>query len=378
MSPKMRVLIISVAICIITCFSQFSYISIGADGTKKAVIDISKIDFKTSLEWEKNEHENILNKINAILGTGKDKDTFVNLFKVRLNNVSKEFKYEVISIIYVDDKFKLYMFGVDNDLNVKLLCTYDNEGDIINNVKVDVYYNSDYLEILSQRPFSAAYRTVVLRWNGSKFQRIYGESGDPTQEDLNKIKALIAKGEFKKAEKIEVGLYPDFYYDYNNMGVYAVKTTHKQALNQYKKKNIKKAIKTIEWGIDFYFNNDHVRFYDEEFNWRDPRNINKDKIDKCFSEMQLNKKLSLQELAAVFNDYAFFLSESNQSRKAEAYLLQVIKLNPKRVVAYINLGDVSWKLGKKAEARKYYKNYLDLLGKNKKNVPERVYERLNV
>lgn len=54
----------------------------------------------------------------------------------------------------------------------------------------------------------------------------------------------------------------------------------------------------------------------------------------------------------LINDKAYFLEKINQD-KTSAYILErVIEKNPDRVVAWLNLGDVYWKLNKKELAKK--------------------------
>lgn len=45
--------------------------------------------------------------------------------------------------------------------------------------------------------------------------------------------------------------------------------------------------------------------------------------------------------------------------EAEPIRLQVIAKAPDRTVAYLNLADVSWELGKQAAAKAHYQKYLD-------------------
>lgn len=77
----------------------------------------------------------------------------------------------------------------------------------------------------------------------------------------------------------------------------------------------------------------------------------------------------------MVNDYAFFLAESGKTDKAEPLLSQVIKAAPDRAVAYLNLADVQWGLGKKEEAKPNYRKYLELLGNNRSVAPQRVLDR---
>ena len=81
----------------------------------------------------------------------------------------------------------------------------------------------------------------------------------------------------------------------------------------------------------------------------------------------------------LINDKAYFLEKINQN-KTSAYILEkIIEKKPERVVAWLNLGDVYWKLNKKEEAKEKYKKYISLMksqNKDLKKIPARVNERI--
>lgn len=53
-------------------------------------------------------------------------------------------------------------------------------------------------------------------------------------------------------------------------------------------------------------------------------------------------------------------------------MLQVL---PDRTVAYLNLADVTWNLGKTDEAKGFYAQYLVRMRQHSEAVPARVHER---
>lgn len=81
--------------------------------------------------------------------------------------------------------------------------------------------------------------------------------------------------------------------------------------------------------------------------------------------------------AAALNDYAFILATKTKGNgaKAASLLRSVLTLDPKRAVAYLNLADVLWGQGKKAEAREQYRRYHELSGGQAKDIPPRVLDR---
>ncbi|MBL3658889.1 tetratricopeptide repeat protein [Fulvivirga sediminis] len=79
-----------------------------------------------------------------------------------------------------------------------------------------------------------------------------------------------------------------------------------------------------------------------------------------------------------YNDIAYYLEQSGAYVEAENILNIIIDKYPERTVAYINLGDAYWGLGKKEEAREAYYSYIHKMkeaGKESK-IPTRVHDRL--
>ena len=80
-----------------------------------------------------------------------------------------------------------------------------------------------------------------------------------------------------------------------------------------------------------------------------------------------------------YNNIAYYLQKAGHNREAIVLLEKIIEMFPKRLVAYYNLGDAYWALGKKSKAQKYYGDYMQLMkiaGKEKK-IPKVVKERYN-
>lgn len=92
---------------------------------------------------------------------------------------------------------------------------------------------------------------------------------------------------------------------------------------------------------------------------------------------ELLQKETEVDKAAALNDYAFILATKTKGNgaKAAALLAQVLAMDPKRTVAYLNLADVLWGLGKRAEAKTHYAHYVELSGKEAKDLPERARTR---
>ncbi len=77
------------------------------------------------------------------------------------------------------------------------------------------------------------------------------------------------------------------------------------------------------------------------------------------------------------NNMAYYLEQSGLYKEAIYLLEKIIENFPDRTVAYINLGDAYWGLGKKEHAKNAYLVYVEqMTSKNKKEkIPKRVLER---
>jgi len=80
----------------------------------------------------------------------------------------------------------------------------------------------------------------------------------------------------------------------------------------------------------------------------------------------------------ILNDYGFFLSLAERRRAAVLVLAYVIKREPARAVAHLNIADVFFDQKAADEARAHYRTYHDLMLKadKKDKIPARVFERV--
>jgi len=81
---------------------------------------------------------------------------------------------------------------------------------------------------------------------------------------------------------------------------------------------------------------------------------------------------------AQLNNIAYYLQKSGDNLEAVMLLEVLLKEFPKRTVAYYNLGDAYWALGRKKEAKKVYETYVkQMIAKGKeKRIPKVVKERI--
>lgn len=80
------------------------------------------------------------------------------------------------------------------------------------------------------------------------------------------------------------------------------------------------------------------------------------------------------------NNQAFALEKIGANEESKTLLEEITSQFPDRIVAYLNLGDVYWKLNEKDKAKENYIQYISLMKSQKKNlskIPKRVYDRTN-
>ncbi len=273
------------------------------------------------------------------------------------------------------DTAYLFLFGTDNLYEeVKLLDKYEfGENAYVNMAKSDVSVEGGKITVWSQMPFRASEQIFNLEWDGTVLKLVDTTWQDPTEEYYTELEELVKEWKFDEAIAMEGDpMYPLFYPDhYYGIPQLAIEEGHKYALTKYKSSDVKEAARVLKWGIDQYL---FAQTFDEL------NASNMENIDSLLEEEEYSAakdyRIDIKKFAGILNDYAFFQSEMGNNKDAESYLNKVIELDSSRIVAYINLGDVKWNLGKKEEAKKYYREYLRLLGDNTKNVPSRVFERL--
>lgn len=80
------------------------------------------------------------------------------------------------------------------------------------------------------------------------------------------------------------------------------------------------------------------------------------------------------------NNQAFALEKLGANEESKTLLEEITRQFPDRIVAYLNLADVFWKLNEKDKAKENYIQYISLMKSQKKDlskIPKRVYDRTN-
>jgi len=80
----------------------------------------------------------------------------------------------------------------------------------------------------------------------------------------------------------------------------------------------------------------------------------------------------------IFNDLGYFLEQTGYFTNAVDILTAVIKYNPERTVAYLNIADAYYDLNDTVNGKTAYQKYIDLMKKEgkEKKIPQRVFDRV--
>jgi len=104
--------------------------------------------------------------------------------------------------------------------------------------------------------------------------------------------------------------------------------------------------------------------------WSSPQGIEARAVETDPPLFEALLQVTDLKAAAPLNDYAFILGKDRRhASEATSLLRAVLTLDPERRVAHLNLADLLWSRGKKDEARRHYRRYLDLSGAAATDVP---------
>lgn len=106
------------------------------------------------------------------------------------------------------------------------------------------------------------------------------------------------------------------------------------------------------------------------------RNISTDKI--IYDYPIIDTYDQIDDLV-FYNNIAFILSQNKIFDEAIYLLNEIIKIEPNRVVAYLNIADCFWETNEKEKAVENYKFYIELMKKQKKDlkkIPKYVFDRI--
>lgn len=89
--------------------------------------------------------------------------------------------------------------------------------------------------------------------------------------------------------------------------------------------------------------------------------------------------MELAEYAMILNNFGFFLERSGQTQDALVVLEEVLRLDPSRMVAHLNIADAYWEASRRTQAREHYLYYHNMMMERDlgDDMPSRVSERIS-
>ncbi|QMV41387.1 tetratricopeptide repeat protein [Cohnella cholangitidis] len=299
------------------------------------------------------------------------------VYEVDLGNYPKGYTRQFLSFVYNYEWIELVLVTANEDASsIKLLnrAVSSDAGDMfLNTAKLEFSTAGNHVYIWTQSPYSAYESYVDLEWAGDTFYVAEHEFDDPTklyfEEKAQLVKAKDIEGLIAQYDSM-FPLYPSFYESNFTLAAPALKLAHQKAL-QVQKKDVKKAIKYLEYGLDQY--GDAFGIWGYTVGTLKKTDIVGNPDDSNYRE----SRLTLSAYVGILNDYGYFLSLAGRNKEAQPILANVIKLVPSRTVAYLNIADVEWTLGQKTAAKAHYKQYWKLLGSKASTIaPKRVKDRM--
>ncbi len=241
--------------------------------------------------------------------------------------------------------------------------------------KVDDYdCKGNTISITEKWPFTNFYTNRVYQWNGKKLQQIKITTHDPSSAAIDDALNEALTGNLQEAVSILANsLYPSHYLGCGTIEDF-LKKGHKASLSIQKTKGFELAATALENTFELMVAANH--YGNDPLSNFDPKKSGP--IPNRWLETFKHCEIQTSKYIPALNDYGFFLQESGQNSKAVDILLLVVSKDPKRTVAYLNLADAYWSLGKRHEAIDNYRQYEKLMIDSKKadKVPGKVKGRL--
>lgn len=227
-------------------------------------------------------------------------------------------------------------------------------GGMYNPAKTEWRWNPDEgtVQVYSQLPFSAFTYWADYRLDTAPPALVLLGEGtmDPSRDAVDAAWRLIDSGMVAQAvDTVSMIFYPQYYYESEEMGAAALARSHGLALDLYRGGDAAAACSTMAVVVD-----SACSFW-SDFEW--PCGYGS---AAGYAAGRAAEFLPREDYAEMINDYGFFLLEAGHPERASVMLEGVIAVAPDRAVAYLNLADALWALGRFDEARPLYGEYLRL------------------
>lgn len=224
------------------------------------------------------------------------------------------------------------------------------------------------LELVFQMPYSARYAGVQYAWEGEDLVPVQWLTGDPSLETLSDVDSLLASGCIDEAAaELATIFYPGYYYEPGQMAAGFLRTAHEYAMEEYEAGNIEAAVNYYEE------TGEAMDLLLMPYPWYGGFQDSSD-----YAESGISDYMTIGAFTCIANDYGFFLEQYGNYEKAVDVLYGVLTLDPKRMVAYLNIADALWGLGERGNAAEFYRNYADMMMRVNlgHQIPHRVNRRV--
>lgn len=209
------------------------------------------------------------------------------------------------------------------------------------------------VQVYSQLPFSAFTYWAEYRIETEPPALVLLDEGtmDPSRDAVDAAWRLIDSGMVAQAvDTISMVFYPQRYYEPEELGAAALARSHGLALDLYRGGDAAAACSIMAVVIDSAYSF-----------WSDSEWPCSYRSATAYDSSWVVRFLSRDDYVEMINDYGFFLLEAGHPERASMILEGVIAVAPDRAVAYLNLADALWALGRFDEARPLYAEYQSLL-----------------
>ncbi len=270
------------------------------------------------------------------------------------------------------DSLDIYLLGISPETAIPFLLATGGYRGEYNFERFFVYYHEeeDEFELIFYMPDCSRRSTGYYVWdteNRSLVQLRY-VTEDPSLEALTRADSLLAEGCIMEAidnlNYVSNDRY--YYYDRDEMIARLLRIFNRAALEEADAGNYQGAVDLFEYLCNY--SRMSSQWY---FSFADS-------LD--FMESNCSNFMDLSEYVMILNNYAFFLEQTDCLYLSQKILGKVLDLQPSRMVAHLNIGDVLWNLGEISEAEEHYGIYLEMMTDRELTgqIPLRVNDRMNL
>jgi hypothetical protein len=242
----------------------------------------------------------------------------------------------------------------------------------LNLAKTDVVCRKGQIVVLSQFPGCAAYTRQTFSWDGEAAKLVSHSRGDPSQKILDDLTKLATSGTRSQLDDFckqdHALMYPSNYvttktietiFSGGHKVALALNQAHKPAMAA---RRMEICFDASDYLISLVIGDSTKTAAPEKW------------IEQWTSEAMA---LPASMWAPLLNDYAFFLQDAGKHQQAVNVLHYVIKAQPDRAVAYLNLADSLWTTDRPTAVR-MYQRYKVLIADQSPStkIPDRVTIRI--